>query len=245
MLSAQAALGVVLALSFAGFMQGLTGFGFGLAAVALLPLLVGLKDAQVVISLLNAAVCATIFLATWRHFRWRDGRGLVIGAGIGVPIGFWTLTCLPESLLLRALGLLLCVFSLGQLCRGRRGSIRIPSALGLPFGFFSGYLGGALNVGGPPAIAYAYSQPWSKEQAVSLLQVVFGVSALLRLTLFVSSNLIRPEHLRVSLLTLAPMLAATWCGKGLLERVPREKLKIGVFVFLLVMGVKYLFFTSR
>jgi uncharacterized membrane protein YfcA len=241
MISPQVMLGMVLALSFAGFVQGLTGFGFGMTAVAMLPLLLGLKDAQVVIAILTGVVCAANFLSTRRHFRWREGRGLVIGAGIGVPIGFWALVYFPASLLLQLLGLLLCIFSASELWRGERIPIRIPRALSFPIGVFSGCLGGALNVGGPPAIAYVYSQPWTKEETVSLLQVVFGVSAVLRLVLLLPSQLIRSEHVWVSLLTMAPMLVATWCGSSLLKRVPGEKVKVGVFLFLFVMGLKYLF----
>ena len=244
MTTVQVTLEIVLAVSFAGFVQGLTGFGFGMAAVALLPLLLGLQDAQAVIAILTGVVCAATFFATWRHFRWRDGRWLVLGAGIGVPIGFWALVCLPATLLLQGLGLVLCLFSASELWRGERLPLRIPPALSFPIGVVSGCLGGALNVGGPPAIAYVYSQPWTKEQTVSLLQVVFGISAVLRLALMIPGRLIRPEHLWVSLLTLAPMLLATWCGNGLLRRLPREKVKWAVFVFLFLMGVKYLFTTS-
>jgi uncharacterized membrane protein YfcA len=234
-------LAVVLALSFAAFVQGLTGFGFGMAAVALLPLAMGLKDAQVVVAILTGVVCAATFLPQWRHFRWQQGRGLVIGAGIGVPLGFWALVYSPATLLLRLLGLLLCVFSASELWLGGRTPARIPPALSFPVGIVSGCLGGALNMGGPPAIAYVYSQSWTKEQIVSMLQVVFGVSALLRLALLVPSRLIRAEHLWISLWTVAPMLAATWCGGSLLKRLPGKRVKVGVFLFLFAMGVKYLF----
>ena len=234
---------VILVLSLAGFVQGLTGFGFGLAAVALLPLVLELKDAQVVVALLNVVVCMVTFLATWRHFRWRDGRGLVIGSVVGVPIGFFALVWLPTAFLLRALGLLLCVFSASELWRGERVLFRIPASWGFPVGVAGGCLGGALNVGGPPTVAYVYSQPWTKEQIVSLMQVCFGLCAVFRLGLLINSDLIRHELVHVSLLATAPLLLTTWLGSLLLKRVPQDKLKIGVFAFLFVMGLKYLFLT--
>ncbi len=241
MISPRTTLEVILALSLAGFVQGLTGFGYGLAAVALLPLVLELKDAQVVVALLNVVVCLVAFLATWRHFSWRNGRWLIIGSAVGVPIGFFALVKLPAPVLLRALGLLLCVFSAMELWRGERVLFRIPSSLGLPVGLISGSIGGALNVGGPPAVAYAYSQPWTKEQIVSLLQVSFGLCAVLRLALVMNSELVRPELVRVSLLAVVPLLLATWLGSALLKRAPQDRLKLAVFVFLFIMGVKYLF----
>lgn len=241
-MSAVTSLGVVLALSLSGFVQGLTGFGFGLVSVALLPLVLGLKDALVVVAFLNVVVCAATFVATWREFRWRDARGLVLGSCIGVPIGFWGLVHLDAGLLLRALGVLLCVYSGIELVFGERSPVKIPAGLGFPIGIVSGGIGGALNVGGPPAIAYTYSQPWTNGQVVAVLQVVFGVSAVLRAVLVGTSELIRPGLVRVSLLGVVPLLLATVAGGWFLGRVPRELLKRAVFGFLFLMGFKYALF---
>ena len=241
MISTQTTLEVIFALSLAGFIQGLTGFGFGMAAVALLPLVLELKDAQVVIALLTVVVCLAAFVATRRQFRWRDGRWLILGALLGVPVGFFVLVRFPSWLLLRALGVLLCVFSALELWQGQRVLFRIPPVLGFPVGFLSGAIGGALNVGGPPAVAYVYSQSWTKEQIISLLQALFGLCAVLRMGLVLNSELVRPELLRVSALAVVPLLLATGLGSALLKRVPQQKLKKAVFTLLFLMGLKYLF----
>lgn len=241
MLSPQTTLEVIFALSLAGFIQGLTGFGFGMAAVAVLSLVLELKDAQVVVALLNVVVCIVAFAATRRHFRWRDGRWLILGALAGVPVGFFGLVRLPSSVLLRSLGLLLCVFSAWELWRGERPLFRIPPAAGLPVGFLSGSIGGALNVGGPPAVAYVYAQSWTKEQTVSILQALFGLCAVLRMGLVLNSELVRPELVRVSALAVAPLLLATWLGSALLKRLPQQKLKRAIYTCLLALGIKYVF----
>lgn len=233
-------LAVAAALCLAAFTQGLTGFGFGMVAVALLPLLVGLHDAQIIIAIMAGVVCAAAFAGTWRHFRLREGIWLVIGAAVGVPIGLWALFRFPAWVLLRSLGLLLCLFAASQLRAGNGKRIRIPHRLGFPIGIISGCLGGALNIGGPPAIAYAYSQPWRIEQTVSFLQAVFGISAAIRLALLIPSQMIHRQHILVSSLSLLPMVLATWTGSRLLRRVPQQKVRRFVFLFLFVMGVKYL-----
>jgi len=234
------AIGVVAALSLSGFVQGLTGFGFGLVSVAILPLLLGLKDALVVVAFLNVVVCAATFAATWRQFRWRSARGLIIGSCIGVPIGFWGLVELDAGLLLRALGILLCIFSAIELIFGERSPIKIPAGLGFPVGIVSGGIGGALNVGGPPAIAYVYSQAWSKAQVVAVLQVVFGLNAVLRAVLVGTSELVRPSLVHISLMSIVPMLLATLGGGWFLGRIPDDTLRRAVFGFLFIMGIKYL-----
>jgi uncharacterized protein len=228
-------------LALAGFVQGLTGFGFGLVAMALLPLALGFKDALVVVALLNLAACLSTLLANRRHFSWRRGAGLALGSCVGVPIGFHALVRLDSNLLLHVLGAVMCLFALSELLLARRWPLRFPKWAGFPVGVVSGALGGAFNIGGPPVIAYAYSQPWRKEEIVATLQLVFGASALLRFGLVLQTGMLRPHLLQLSLLALAPMLFGIVLGGRLLDRVPREQLKLAVFAFLFVMGVKYLF----
>jgi uncharacterized membrane protein YfcA len=230
-------------LAFAGFIQGLTGFGFGLVSMALLPLALSFKEALVVVAVLNVAACATTLLSTRRHFSWRRGTDLAIGSCVGVPIGFYALVHLDSQLLLHALGAVMCLFAVSELFLARRFRVQFPAWAGFPVGVVSGGLGGAFNIGGPPVIAYAYSQPWAKEEIVATLQLVFGTSAILRLVLVDQSGLLSQTLLQIALVALAPMLISIAAGSRLLQRVPREQLKNAVFLFLLVMGTKYLFAT--
>jgi uncharacterized membrane protein YfcA len=77
------------------------------------------------------------------------------------------------------------------------------------------------------------------------LQVVFGVSALLRLYLVHAAGLMTGALVTLAALSVLPMLAAIFAGGKLLNHVPRELLKTGVFLFLLAIGAKYLFLTSN
>lgn len=237
--------GVIAVLAIAGFLQGLTGFGFGLVSMALLPLLISFRDALVVVAILNLLACLMTFATTFRQFSWRDGAGLVIGSAIGVPIGFYALVHLGSEWLLRGLGLVMCLFAASELFLTRRHPLLFPRSAGLPVGLISGSLGGAFNIGGPPVIAYVYSQPWAKEKMIATLQVVFGVSALLRLYLVHAAGLMTTALVSLAMLSVLPMLLAIFAGGKLLNRVPRELLKMGVFIFLLAIGAKYLFLTPN
>lgn len=97
-------------------------------------------------------------------------------------------------------------------------------------------------MGGPPVIAYVYAQAWSKEEIVATLQLVFGVSALLRVTLIGAGGLYTASMVPLLLLTLVPMALAILLGTRLLLRVPLVPLRRGVALFLLVLGLKHTFF---
>ncbi len=233
---------IVFVISLAGFAQGLTGFGFGLVAMPLLPLLMDFKDAVALTVLLNLVVCATTFLSIRGHYSWRQGLWLVVGTGLGVPAGVYVLIRLNEGLLLRILGGVMLVFCVNEFILARTKPAQLPPWLGFPFGLVSGSLSGAFNMGGPPAIAFSYSQVWSKEQIVAVLQIVFGLSTLLRLALLGSAGFITKSLCVTGLWSIAPMLVAILWGQRLFKQIPQNMLKQAVFLFLGVMGTKYLLF---
>jgi uncharacterized membrane protein YfcA len=122
-------------------------------------------------------------------------------------------------------------------------SIEFPPWSAAAVGVLSGAGSGAFNIGGPPLVAYAYAQPWSKERVVAFLQVVFFVSATLRLTMMWSGGFITPDVLRLAVWGALPAGAALLLGTLLLRRIPTEKLRTGVFLFIGVMALKYLIWT--
>jgi uncharacterized membrane protein YfcA len=232
---------IILVLCVAGFVRGLTGFGYGLVAMALLPLFLDLPRAAAIVGVLDLTVSGVAFFANRKHYDWRRGLNLVLGSCCGIPLGVYLLVEMPPQLLLRVLGAVMVMAALNE-WRIRRCSIKssMPDWLGFPLGLLSGALGGALNTGGPPAIAYAYSQPWSKQQTIAFLQVVFGLSSLLRLLFFGVGGLLTPTSLELLAWAAPPVILSILLGTLLCRKVPQTHLKTGIFLFLALMGLHYL-----
>jgi uncharacterized membrane protein YfcA len=232
------------ALFLAGFTQGALGFGFGIVAMAFLPLAISIHQATPLVVVFTVPLMAFSFCLYRRHFQWRDGWLLILGSCLGIPIGVYALAILSETVLLRTLGALLLAFVLHEsLQRRMKRSIEFPPWSAAAVGVLSGAGSGAFNIGGPPLVAYAYAQPWSKERVVAFLQVVFFVSATLRLTMMWSGGFITPDVLRLAVWGALPAGAALLLGTLLLRRIPTEKLRTGVFLFIGVMALKYLIWT--
>jgi uncharacterized protein len=234
---------VILVITIAGFTQGMTGFGFGLVSMPLLLFLMNLNDASALTTLLNVIVCSMTFFSIRHHYSYRQGLGLVVGSCLGVPLGVYALVRVDEAMLLRILGGVLLLFSFNELVLNRvKQSIRLSPQLGFPMGVVSGGLTGAFNMGGPPAVAFIYSQTWSKEQIVAILQVVFGLGTILRLLLMGGTGFLDRPVLVTSLWSVVPLVFAIALGQKIFSRVPQLILKQITFLFLGIMGVKYLFF---
>lgn len=178
----------------AGFLQGLTGFGFVLIALPLLGLFVPLKT---VIPLLNMlALCISVYLSLKmrQSIRFRNITMLFLATLPGIPLGVYTLQQVSAQWLSLALGVLMISFT-GYLFLAKPK----PRPLGMPWtlsaGFFSGILAGSIGAGGPPVIIYSSMQPWSKDESKGTLAFCFSITSLLVLANHAISGLITKDVL--------------------------------------------------
>ena len=232
----------VVALSLAGFIQGTLGFGFGISAMALLPLALSVQQASPLTVLFTLPLMIVTFAIHRQHFQWRDSWLLLLGTCVGIPIGVYLLTAFPGATLLRLLGGVLLVFSLYELL-GRyaaRTQLSFPPWSAALVGVLSGITSGAFNAGGPPLVAYAYAQSWSKERIVALLQAMFLAGATLRMVTMLGSGLFTPPVLKLGMWGALPVLIALLLGTALLRRIATEKLRQVVFIFIALIALKYL-----
>lgn len=227
-------------LVLAGFVQGLTGFGFGMVAMGLLPLVIGLEQALAVATLAGLATTLTNTGLTLKHLRWPSTGPLWIGTVVGVPVGFGALTAVPQPVVMRLLGVCLCVLVWFDLTTDREEVSHWPGWAGWCVGLASGTLSGAFNIGGPPLVAYVYGRPWPKEQQVATLSGLFLTGGIIRLGLLVSQGDVRTSSWNSAAWAVGPLILSVVCGHRLLKYVPQRRLRLAVQVFLLALGARYL-----
>src|SRR5215475_7215876 len=98
-------------LACAGFVQGLTGFGFGLVSMSLMPLFLSVKQAAAISTVFSLLATVTIFARHYREYNWRLGLTFLISVCVGVPLGVYFLQRSSEALLLRILGTIMLLFA--------------------------------------------------------------------------------------------------------------------------------------
>jgi uncharacterized membrane protein YfcA len=227
-------------LALAGFTQGLTGFGFGLTAMGLLPRVLTLDEAQTVVTLTSLAACLTMALMTFRQVQWSCVGRLWLGSAAGVPLGFLLLTALEPSPALRVLGLAICLLVVFEAIVMRHYKIHFPAWSVWFIGLASGMLSGAFNIGGPPLVVYIFDHPWPKEQKVATLSALFLSGGLIRLMLLLYHDRIPAESWTSAACAIGPIWAAIFCGNRLLRFVSQPQLRIGVHTALFALGSHYL-----
>ncbi len=168
-----------------GFVQSAMGFGFGIVALAFLPYFMDVRMANIVISL---SVLAPLAAGTWTYRSMLDWRMLLYcmaGATAGLPIGLAVFVYVDASWLVRGTGAAILLMAVHGLVMGKGQVISTASGRWSAIaGAASGFLAGAVGIGGPPIVAYAVRQPWSPSQFKA-----FVISFLLTLALLKNVSL--------------------------------------------------------
>src|SRR5215470_1862868 len=81
----------------AGFMRGFTGFGFAMAAVPLLALVIAPAHAVPFVVLLQLLASAWDWREARRHAHWRSLPWLMAGAIVGTPLGTLSLRAMSAD----------------------------------------------------------------------------------------------------------------------------------------------------
>lgn len=141
---------IIVGAATAGFVQGLTGFGFALVAMSFWAWVLDPKLAAVlaVFGGLSGQVLAVFRVR--RGFNWQLAGPFVLGGLLGLPLGLWLLPHLDAESFRAGIGALLALWCplmlfssrLPQLRFGRRHANTLADALAGACGGFMGPLGG-------------------------------------------------------------------------------------------------------
>ncbi len=232
---------IVGAFFIGGLVQGSAGFGSGLIGIALLGLVMPVRDAAVMNVLASLAINVLMIARLRQHLSLRRIAPLIPAVLVGVPLGVFVLVRAPIGVLNVVLAAILVISSLQALLRERIKVLRPwhPVYVGIPCGVLSGALTGAYGTGGPPLVAYVLSQGFERRHFAAAIQMLFLVSGTLRL-----AELIRRDVIHVG--NVVPLLSAAGAavvgasiGLLILHRIPERAFRRGVAMFLLVLAVRY------
>jgi uncharacterized membrane protein YfcA len=230
---------LITVLACAGFVQGLSGFGFGLVSMSLMPLFMGIKQAAVISTGFTLLATLITFARHYREYNWRLGAPFLVSVCVGLPLGVYFLEQSSEKVLARIMGALMLTYAAREFLLPSQSRV-FPAVWTVPLGLFSGAISGAFNLGGVPSAAYAYAHPWSRGQIMGFLQVMITLSCVLRLIFYRKAGLLGGiPWLRALWLSLALSLAI-WLGHLALLRIAPQRMRQIIFVFIGVSGLYYL-----
>lgn len=229
---------IVLTCLVSGLIQGLTGFGMGIAAMAVMPLFLPMREAVPLVALLTTIACLVTVGNYWRRVDWREFTPLFLALACGVPIGVWGLDSLPGSLVKRFLGAsLLVACAQGILLKTSRTLPRWSAGF---FGFASGILSGALNVGGPPMLLYLRGRQICAPALIATLHLLFIFSGIFRSGWLLVSGLVTWPIVTWLLTALPLTVAGIFLGGRIREGISEKAMNRVILASIALLGTYYL-----
>jgi len=225
----------------AGFVQGLSGFAFGMVSTAiwawwLPPQLVA---PMAVFGALTGQVIAAV--TTRRALQWPKLAPLVLGGLVGMPIGLWLLPRLDSAWFQLFVGTLLAVW-----CPVMLFSQRLPQwqlrhraadALAGAAGGFTGAVGGF--TGALPTL-WCTLNNWPKDELRSVVQNFNLVMLAVTFCAYIASGTIGWQHLPYMAWVAPVLLIPVLAGAKLYAGISPEAFKRVVLVLLACSGVALL-----
>ncbi len=215
----------------AGILRGFTGFGFALAAVPLLTLILDPIAIGPAIQILALLAGAELLRKAWRLADRAAILRLLAGALIGVPLGVLLLNRLPAAAMRIGIGgiLLIAVFALW---RGRDFRLNAGRFREAGIGFLSGLLNGATAMGGPPVILYFLARRVDAAIVRASLLVYFFFLSLWSLGSSALGGLIDRHVLILAALLFPAMAIGNRCGDLLFNKAHADRYRPIALAFL-------------
>ena len=229
---------VAIAFIAAGITKGVVGLGLPLAAVAVLTIPMGLREAVPLI------IVPVVVTNAWQMSRggmlvplFRRFWSMIALLGAGAWLGTVLLFVIDETLVGALLGVVIIVYSLVNIFALR---FRIPAGherwyspgVGLLSGLLTGLTG---SVGGPVAI-YFQALGLDRETFLQAASLAFFLTALPWGGTLIAEGALDLEAAAIGAAALLPSFAGMWLGQRLGARMSQEVFSKGVFGFLILVG---------
>jgi uncharacterized membrane protein YfcA len=206
----------------ASFIAGVSGFGFAVFLMSFFPIILGVKDANVLVSLAGIAITIYMFVPLRRKVKWRVVARVIAGMAIGIPVGVWILVRVNERYLAIGLGTFILLYIVYDLLIRHRFKKHVP----LFFGYFAGFVGGAftgaITAGGPPIVAFLSSLEYDKETTKASVLAYITIASLYKVVFLMYYSLITQQMLFYSALLLIPSFAGMLAGKAVFKRISND-----------------------
>lgn len=237
---------VCMVLLIGSFIQGSSGFGFGLFSMGLLPVIFTLKDSTLLVLSLTLITSLSIIARVYKYI---DIKGLLVilsAAMTGRVFSFFFLNWFGDmNFMKKWLGffLIAMVFYLFFKKKQWNTSIIMKPITPVILGFIGGFIGGVFAVGGPFFVFYYLMLYEEKHRYNANLQVTFVFTSLFSLTLHGIHGDFHSTMFIYFIIGAGSVLLGANMGLKWFERLQRERIqKLASFIVLLA-GLNLILFS--
>jgi uncharacterized protein len=222
----------------AGFVQGLSGFAFGLVAMTFWVWAVAPQVAGPLV-VFGSLVGQLLSLGSFRRsFDARRVWPFVLGGCAGAPIGVWLLHYVDPTEFKMAVGLILVAYCplmlfIGAVPRITAGGRLADGGAGL----IGGVMGGLGGLNGPAPTLWCSLRGWSRDEQRAIFQTFSLCMQALTLAIYAASGLITRETVGLFAIVAPAMVVPTLFGVRLYARFSEAGFRRLILILLSLSGI--------
>jgi hypothetical protein len=231
---------LTVALGGGGLVKGVTGMGLPLVAIPILAAFLGIAHAVAIVMMPILATNA------WQLWQLRDELkrlrflGPMLAAGsVGVFVGVWVLTTVPERALSVVLAVILFLYIGLRLAKPDfRIRERLGYLLAAPAGFVAGVLQGATGISSPVGVTFIHALREPRRAHIAAVSAMFLVFVIFHIPALLIAGIFTFERFVQSTFAILPAAAAMPLGTYLSSRLSQKAFDGIILALLAIIAVQ-------
>jgi uncharacterized membrane protein YfcA len=229
---------LISACTAASFIQRVSGFGFGIFIMTILPLLMpSYGEATTLSGILSSLQSLYVLASLWKHVKWKRLLPILAAFIVSSYIAIQFVSYVSDTNLKQILGGVLIIMSIYFLFISERISIRPTTTMQFSMGSLSGILGGLFAMQGPPAVLYFVASERDKTKYMSMTQGYFFIGNI-AMTLFRAGEGYLTHDVGMgTLYASAGIVIGTLIGKFVFDKISAPLLRKIVYAYMAASGM--------
>lgn len=224
--------GVMFLYTFVGICAG---FGGGLTSMPLITMVLPLKMAAPMSVIVGTG---TALYATWlsrKETDWKSAAVLIIFSLLGIPVGLYALSYLPDHIMKIGLGGFIILYSFYSLFIPRL-PVYDKRWIAAPMGAVAGALGAAFSTNGPPVVMYGMLRNLGPAAFRGTLNAFFTANNIAIIGGLTTSGILTISTVKLVVLCIPTMILGSIVGQYVHKRISVKVFRIMVFLLLIASG---------
>lgn len=229
---------IILITAMGGFIQRVTGFGFGIFVMLFFPHIIHPHTSAIAISTLVSCGISVYNAIKYReHIPYKKNIPLVVSALITIPIAVRFSVLVSGDVFNKSLGIILIGLSIYFLFFNNHIKIKPSAKNGVIAGGIGGILSGLFSTGGPPVVLYLMNAFNDNSMYFASTQFYFGLTGIYSTLVRVFNGIITLEVIVYSVIGFIGSIVGNLVGKQVFNKLNTQKLGQIIYFCMIISGI--------
>lgn len=229
---------LLIASTVASIVQRVSGFGFGIFVMTMLPYIMPTyPEATALSALLAGTLSIMVVVQLWRYINIKHLLPILTAFFVTSWISIQFLDYIDEIMMKIIFGIVLIVLSIYFFIISDRVRVKPLIWVQAVLGSISGVMGGLFNMQGPPAVLYFVASEKDKEHYLAITQAYFLVGNIFMTVVRYFKGYLTETVGWSYLYGLAGVFLGFYIGMEIFKRVSNHLLRKLIYIFMAISGV--------